>query len=264
MSVIEAADRLAAAVASGVPCTPVSDLIATPEEAYATQELNTERRLAAGARMVGRKIGLTSAAVQRQLGVDQPDYGILFADMAVDEGADVPLGRLLQPKVEAEIAFVLQRDLPHPDTTVADMMRAIDFAVVAIEIVDSRVADWKISFVDTVADNASSGLYVLGSMPVRLHDFDPVMCGMVMERRGEPISVGAGKACLGSPVSSATWLARTMAAAGRPLQAGDTILSGALGPMVAVAPGDVVEARVSGLGSVTASFAPASAARGAA
>jgi 2-oxopent-4-enoate hydratase len=263
-SVIEAADRLAAAVASGVPCPPVNDLIATPEEAYATQELATERRLARGARLVGRKIGLTSAAVQRQLGVDQPDYGMLFADMAVDEGADVPLGRLLQPKVEAEIAFVLQRDLPHLDTTVADTLRAIDFAVVAIEIVDSRIADWAISFVDTVADNASSGLFVLGSTPVPLHRFDPVMCGMVMERRGEPISVGAGKACLGSPLRAATWLARTMAAVGRPLAAGDTILSGALGPMATVAPGDVVEARVSGLGSVTASFAAAADARGAA
>lgn len=251
----EAADRLWNAAQDGEPCTPVNDVIATPEEAYAAQEINTERKLAAGARLVGRKIGLTSVAVQRQLGVDQPDYGMLFADMAVDEGADVALGRLLQPKVEAEIAFVLGRDLPHADTTVAETIRAIDYAVVAIEIVDSRVADWKIRFVDTVADNASSGLYVLGSRPVRLADFDPVMCGMVMERRGEPISVGAGKACLGSPVSAAAWLARTMAAAGRALQAGDTILSGALGPMVAVAPGDVVEARVSGLGTVTASFA---------
>lgn len=255
MTVQDAADRLCLAIEQGVPCAPVNDLIATPEEAYAAQEINTERRLSAGARLVGRKIGLTSAAVQRQLGVDRPDYGMLFADMAVDEGADVPLGRLLQPKVEAEIAFVLGRDLPHDDTTVAETMRAIDYAVVAIEIVDSRIADWKISFVDTVADNASSGLFVVGSRPVALRDFDAVMCGMVMERRGEPISVGAGKACLGSPVSAAAWLARTMAAAGRPLQAGDTILSGALGPMVAVAPGDVVEARVSGLGSVTASFA---------
>lgn len=254
-NVVEAADRLALAQQQATPCAPVTDLIATPHEAYAAQEVNTERGLAAGRRLVGRKIGLTSAAVQRQLGVAQPDYGMLFADMAVDEGADVPLGRLLQPKVEAEIAFVLDRDLPHPDTTVAEMLRAVDHAVVAIEIVDSRVADWKISFLDTVADNASSGLFVLGSRPVRIDAFDPVMCGMVMQRRGEPVSVGAGKACLGSPVSAATWLARTMATAGRPLRAGDTILSGALGPMVTVAPGDVVEAHVSGLGSVTAAFA---------
>jgi 2-keto-4-pentenoate hydratase len=254
-AISDAADRLHLAAERGTPCAPVSDLISTPAEAYAAQEINTERKLTSGARLVGRKIGLTSAAVQRQLGVSQPDYGMLFADMAVDEGADVPLGRLLQPKVEAEIAFVLGRDLPHDDTTVAETMRAIEYAVAAIEVVDSRIADWKIGFVDTVADNASSGLFVIGSRPVALDAFDPVMCGMVMERRGEPVSVGAGKACLGSPVSAAAWLARTMAAAGRPLQAGDTILSGALGPMVAVAPGDVVEARISGLGTVTASFA---------
>ena len=251
----QAAERLRLAAELGAPCAPVSDLISTPEEAYAAQEINTEHRLALGARLVGRKIGLTSAAVQRQLGVDQPDYGMLFADMAVDEGSEVPLGRLLQPKAEAEIAFVLGRDLPHPDTTAVEVMRAIDHAVVAIEIVDSRVAGWDIGFVDTVADNASSGLFVVGSRPVSLDAFDPVMCGMVMERRGEPVSVGAGKACLGSPVSAAAWLARTMAAVGRPLHAGDIVLSGALGPMVAVAPGDVIEARVSGLGTVTASFA---------
>ncbi len=250
-----AADALAEAAATGVACAPFGHTLADATEAYAVQEINTERSLATGRRLVGRKIGLTAKAVQAQLGVDQPDYGMLFADMAVDEGADVALGRLLQPKVEAEIAFVLRTGLENPDATVAEVIQAIDYAVAAIEIVDSRVADWKIGFNDTVADNASSGLYVLGSRPVALADFDPLMCGMVMERRGEPVSVGVGKACLGSPVSAAAWLARTMAAAGRPLSAGDTILSGALGPMVGVEPGDVVETRISGLGTVTASFA---------
>jgi 2-keto-4-pentenoate hydratase len=250
------ADRLRTAHDSGVACDPVVDLLdgATIDDAYAAQEVNTERWLADGRRLVGRKIGLTSTAVQHQLGVDRPDYGMLFADMAVDEGSDVPVGRLLQPRAEAEIAFVIGRDLPNPDTTVAEVLRAIEFAVAAIEIVDSRIAGWRIGILDTVADNASSGMYVLGSTPVALGAFDPLMCGMVMERRGEPVSVGAGRACLGSPISATAWLARTMAAVGRPLREGDTVLSGALGPMVPVEPGDVFEARISGLGSVTAAF----------
>lgn len=253
-----AADRLWDAARSGEPTGPVADLIGSDDEAYAVQEINTERAVEAGRRLVGRKIGLTSLTVQRQLGVDRPDYGMLFADMAVDDGAEIPAGRLLQPRVEAEIAFVLGADLPHPDTTAGEVMRAVDYVVAAIEIVDSRIADWKISYFDTVADNASSGLYVLGSRPVALRDVDVVSCGMVMERAGEPVSVGAGRACLGSPISAAAWLARTMAAAGRPLSAGDTILSGALGPMVGVAPGDTFEARIDGLGAVTVSFGGAS------
>ncbi|MFW2381365.1 MAG: 2-keto-4-pentenoate hydratase, partial [Acidimicrobiales bacterium] len=168
--------------------------------------------------------------------------------------AEIAAGRLIQPKVEAEIAFVLGQDLPHPDTTQAEVMQAIDFAVAAIEIVDSRIADWQISFFDTVADNGSSGLYVLGSRPVSLDEFDPIACGMVIESGGEPVSVGAGSACLGSPISAAAWLARTMAKAGHPLRSGDTILSGALGPMVSANPGDAFEARISGLGSVSVSF----------
>ena len=249
-----AADRLWEATETGEPIAPISDSITSTAEAYAIQEANTVRSLDAGRRLVGRKIGLTSQTVQRQLGVDQPDYGMLFADMAVDDGAEIALDRLLQPKVEAEIAFVLGDDLPHPDTTAAEVMHAIDYVVAAIEIVDSRIADWKITYFDTVADNASSGLYVVGSRPVPLTDIDVIGCGMVMERAGEPVSVGAGRACLGSPISAAAWLARTMAAAGRPLTAGDTILSGALGPMVTVAPGDAFEARIDGLGSVSVSF----------
>ena len=251
-----AADRLLDAHDRGIACEPVVDLLpgASIDDAYAVQEVNTERWLAGGRRLVGRKIGLTSTAVQNQLGVDRPDYGMLFADMAADEGGDIDIGRLLQPRAEAEIAFVIGRDLPDPDTTVAEVLRAIEFAVAAIEIVDSRIADWRIGIIDTVADNASSGMYVLGSTPVALGSFDPVMCGMVMECRGEPVSVGAGRACLGSPISATAWLARTMATAGRPLRTGDTVLSGALGPMVPVQPGDVFEARISGLGSVTAAF----------
>ncbi len=253
----EVAEQLHAARVAATAREPVADLLGGVADAYAVQEINTERRLAAGGRLVGRKIGLTSTAVQAQLGVDQPDYGMLFAEMSVDEGAEVPAGALIAPRAEAEIAFVLGRDLPHPDSTPAEVLRAIEFAVPAIEIADSRIADWRIGIVDTVADNASAGLYVLGSTPVRLGLFDLLGCGMVMERAGEPVSTGAGRACLGSPVSATAWLARTMAAAGRPLLAGDVVLSGALGPMVSADPGDVFEARISGLGSVTAAFAAA-------
>ncbi len=260
---VAAAEHLRDVYTSGSPIEPIGDSIASVAEAYAVQEINTAYWIDEGRRLVGRKIGLTSHAVQRQLGVDQPDYGMLFADMAIDDGAEIAAGRLIQPKVEAEIAFVLGRDLPCADTTPAEVMQAIDFAVAALEIVDSRIADWRISFFDTVADNGSSGLYVLGSRPVDLADFDPIGCGMVIECRGEPVSVGAGRACLGSPVRAAAWLARTMAAAGRPLSAGDTILSGALGPMVTAEPGDVFEARISGLGSVTVAFVGTGSAEGA-
>lgn len=254
--VVTAADLLHKAGWSGVATGPIRDLIASGgvPAAYAVQEINTRRGIDAGRRLVGRKIGLTSHAVQRQLGVDQPDYGMLFADMEVVEGAPVPASRLLQPKVEAEVAFVVGRELDRPDLTVAELLRAIEFALPAIEIVDSRVANWDISIGDTIADNASSGLFVLGAVPRKLEGLELRECGMVMERRGDPISVGAGVACLGSPVSAALWLAQKMAASGRPLGPGDLILSGALGPMASVKKGDIVEARIEGLGSVKAIF----------
>ena len=253
------ADKLLEAHRLQRPCAPVRELMpgGGVEDAYVVQEINTARRLAAGRRLLGRKIGLTSLAVQKQLGVDQPDYGMLFDDMAVPDGWEVARERLIQPRVEAEIAFVLGRDLADERLTVADILRAVDFALPAIEIVDSRIADWKIGILDTIADNASSGLYVLGACPRKLDGLDLRQCGMVMERAGEQVSIGTGAACLGDPLSAVLWLAKTMAGAGRPLQAGDTILSGALGPMVSVKGGEVFEARISGLGSVRAAFSPA-------
>lgn len=253
----QAADRLHAAAQSGVPCAPIRDSLTGVDidAAYAIQATNTRRALEAGRRLVGRKIGLTARAVQKQLGVDQPDYGMLFADMARPEALDIALADVMQPKVEAEIAFILERDLEGDQLTLADLFRAIAYAVPAIEIVGSRIANWDIRITDTIADNASSGLYVLGARPVRLTDFDPRLCGMVMEKAGEPVSVGAGAACLGSPLNAALWLAQVMARAGYPLRAGETILSGALGPMVPVAPGDVFDVRIEGLGAVRAAFA---------
>jgi 2-keto-4-pentenoate hydratase len=226
----------------------------TPETAYAIQRANTEHRLAQGRRIVGCKIGLTSLAVQKQLGVDQPDFGMLFDDMGYGDGQEIPLSVQQQPKIEAELAFVMGRDLDMQAPGQVDVMNAIDYALPALEVVGSRIADWNIRIGDTIADNASSSAYVLGSTPRKLSEFDLRMCGMVLQRRGEPVSVGAGAACLGNPLNAVVWLARTMAALGTPLRAGDLVLSGALGPMVPVAPGDVFEARINGLGSVRAVF----------
>lgn len=252
-----AATVLREAYESGQPCPPLRGSL-LPEgdvdSAYAVQRAQVRRWVAEGRRPVGAKIGLTSRAVRESLGVHQPDFGVLLADMAVPDGAEVDLGRLLQPRVEAEVAFVLSADLPYEQVTVADVIRATDHLLPAIEIVDSRVAGWDISIVDTVADNASSGLFVLGTTPRRVADVDLRLCGMVLELAGEPVSVGAGAACLGNPLHAVAWLAATLARAGDPLRAGDVVLSGALGPMVPVTPGAAYEARISGLGSVRTCF----------
>lgn len=261
----EIARRLWEAAARGVPIAPVRDQIEQAAQgrdpltvAYAVQQFVTERRLAAGGRLVGRKIGLTSRAVQRQLGVDSPDFGALFADMAAGDGEEIAWSRLMQPKAEAEIALVLKQDLRHERHTTADLVSATAYALPAIEVVGSRIAQWDIRLTDTVADNASSSVFVLGTRPVALARLDLLGCGMVMERRGEPVSVGGGAACLGNPMNAAVWLADTMVRMGTPLRAGDVLLTGALGPMVPVSPGDVFHARVEGLGSVSAVFGPAS------
>ena len=215
-------------------------------KAYRIQEINTRFWKNEGRRLVGRKIGLTAKAVQAQLGVDQPDYGALFADMAVPNGGRLDPTRVLQPKAEAEIALVLKADLYGPDITPEAVRAAASHAVAAIEIVDSRIADWKITFADTVADNGSSAFYVLGDQPRPLDGLDLFTCGMATEVNGAIVSVGAGAACLGHPLNAAAWLARTV-----PLRAGDVVLTGALGPMVALSCDDKVTAHIGGLGSVS-------------
>ncbi len=253
----KAADMLREAHDSGVGCEPVRDLLddGDIDGAYAIQEISTERRLKAGARLVGRKIGLTSKLVQKQLGVDRPDFGMLFDDMAVPDGEEIPTGKLLAPKVEGEIAYVLERDIIFERPTNSDIINAIAYATASIEIVDSRIKDWNIKIQDTIADNASAVLYVIGNQKVTLDKFDGRMCGMVMESKGEPVSVGAGAACLGHPINAVRWLAEEMVKRGRPLSAGDVVMSGSLGPMVAVTPGQVFEVRINGLGSARAAFA---------
>ncbi|KWF28037.1 2-keto-4-pentenoate hydratase [Burkholderia cenocepacia] len=223
-------------------------------DAYAIQRINTDQHLADGRRLVGCKIGLTSVAVQKQLGVDQPDFGMLFDHMGYGDGEPIPAEILTQPKIEAEIAFVIGRDIVVSDPGHVDVLGAIEYALPALEIVGSRIADWDIRIADTIADNASSCAYVLGSRPRQLSGIDLRLCGMAMERCGELVSVGAGAACLGNPLNAVVWLARMMHALGTPLKAGDLVLSGALGPMVAVSPGDVFETRINGLGSVRAVF----------
>ncbi len=216
--------------------------------AYAVQEINTRFWEAQGRRVVGRKAGLTAKAVQVQLGVDQPDFGALFEDMRIADGGVLDPAKALQPKAEAEIAFILGADLPDPETTPEQVAAAVTSVHAAIEIVDSRIADWKITFADTVADNGSSAFFVLAEQGLPLAGLDLEGAAMEMRINGAVVSTGSGAAALGNPLNAAAWLARTLSQRGEPLKAGDVLLAGALGPMVALKPGDTVEADVGGIG----------------
>lgn len=250
-----AAEQLRAAY-TGQPIAPLRDVLEPMDgdAAYAIQEINTRYWVGQGRRIVGRKIGLTAAAVQKQLGVDQPDYGVLFEDMRIDDGGTLQASTLLQPKAEAEIALMLAHDITDPAVNVEGIRDAAAHVTAAIEIVDSRIADWKISFADTVADNGSSAFFVLGKECRPLDGLDLYSCGMVLEVNGAIASLGAGAACLGHPLAAAAWLARTMIARGQPLRAGDILMTGALGPMVALAAGDNVRAVIGGVGTCSFYF----------
>ncbi|MGZ3653119.1 MAG: 2-keto-4-pentenoate hydratase [Bdellovibrionota bacterium] len=238
-------------------CDP---LTARPEpftiaDAYKVSETNLKRRVEQGkARLIGKKIGLTSRAVQKQLGVSEPDFGYLTSDMNVPLGETVRTSGLLQPKVEGETAFVLKRSLRGPGITVADVIRATDFVLPCIEIIDSRVKDWKIKIQDTVADNASSALIVLGTEPRRLREVDLRLAGMALRIDGEVISSGSGAACLDHPCLAVAWLANKLGEFGDSLKAGEVILSGAFGPVVPVSGGEHVEVEIGGLGRVACHF----------
>lgn len=222
--------------------------------AYRIQEINTRVWETEGRRIVGRKIGLTAKAVQAQLGVDQPDYGVLFEDMQIANGSELYASQVIQPKAEAEIALIMASDVSDPEVDAEALAAATAFVAPAIEIVDSRIADWKISFADTVADNGSSAFFVLGEPHRPLDGLDLYSCGMVLEINGQVASLGTGAACLGHPLNAAAWLARTLAARSEPLRAGDVVLTGALGPMTSIRPGDEVRAIIGGIGSCSFKF----------
>jgi 2-keto-4-pentenoate hydratase len=251
-----AAERLLDAARHRTPCAPIRDLLPDGgvDDGYEVQKLVLASS-SQGRRRVGRKIGLTSPAVQQQMGVDTPDFGVLFADMAYGDSQPVPFEALLQPRVEAEVAFVLGTDLPDHAVTGPEVLRAVEFVLPAIEIVDSRIAGWDISIVDTVADNASSGLFVTGGSPRSLRDIDDLRAAeMGLTVDGEVVSSGTGAACLGHPLNAVVWLANVVAGLGQPLRAGEIVLSGSLGPLVPVQAGRTYEAVISGVGSVRAAF----------
>jgi 2-oxopent-4-enoate/cis-2-oxohex-4-enoate hydratase len=233
----------------------------TVADAYRIQSVNVSLHMhdrglfGPPARHVGHKVGLTSRAVQRQLGVDQPDYGCLLSDMVVEHGGEVPAHLLLQPRVEGEIAFVLGRDLAGPGITVADVLHATDLLLPSIEIIDSRIADWKITYPDTIADNASSGMLVLGGDGIGPRARSIELAGLALRKNGEVVSTGAGFACLGHPANAVAWLANTLGRLGRSLHAGNVILSGALGPVVPAEPGDHIEIENAGVGTASCTFA---------
>jgi 2-keto-4-pentenoate hydratase len=250
------AEELWQADRTAVPIEPLTDRHPdlTIEDAYAIQSHNIQRRISAGAQVRGRKVGLTSLPMQRLLGVDEPDYGVIVDGMLIEDGDPIDLERLVQPRVEAEMAFVMERDLTGPGVTAATALGAIAGVLPAVEIVDSRVADWRIKLVDTVADNASSGLLVLGGTLHRVMDLDLRLLGVVVTRRGRLLDTGAGAAALGNPARCVAWLANKLAGFGDGLRAGDVVLPGAVHRMVPVSPGDVFRADFAHLGAVTVRF----------
>ncbi len=229
----------------------------TPDDtrgAYDIQNINTRYWEKAGRRIVGRKIGLTAKTVQAQFGVNTPDFGTLFEDMQIENGGIMPADKAIQPKEEAEVALVLKKPITNKNVTPDEIAAATNYAVAAIEIVDSRIENWNITFADTVADNGSSSFFVLGPEKKPLDGLDLYTCGMALEINDEIISVGAGAACLGHPLKAAAWLAQVMISNGSPLKAGDILLTGALGPVAPLTLGDRVKASIGGLGSVSFSY----------
>lgn len=224
------------------------------DDAYHVQLETIQNHVKDGARITGKKIGLTSKAMQEMLGVDEPDYGHLLSQMEVENAGTVSRNQVLQPKVEGEIAFILKDDLEGPDVTALDVLQATDVIVPAIEIVDSRVKDWKITLPDTIADNASSGLYVLGDKPCKIEDVDIKQVGMALFKNGKLQNTGVGAAALGDPAKCVAWLANKLAAYDIQLKAGEVILSGALSAAVEAEPGDEFRVKFSDLGELTVKF----------
>ena len=249
-------DSLYDALVARTPIAPLSaahpDM--TIEDAYHVQQRMIARRLEKGDRVIGKKIGVTSKAVMNMLGVGQPDFGYLLDGMVYNEGESIPMDSLIQPKAEGEIAFLMNKDLMGPGLTAADILAATEGVMACFEIVDSRIQDWKIKIQDTVADNASCGVFVLGDKLVDPKKVDLALCGMVLEKNGEIVVTGAGAATMASPVNAMVWLANTLGRLGIGLNAGDIVLSGALGAMVPVKAGDSLRCTIGGIGGCSVRF----------
>ena len=249
-------DELYSALVERRPVPPLSerghDLVI--EDSYRIQSRMIERMRDAGARPVGKKIGVTAKVVQDMMGVNQPDFGWLMSDMVLNDGDVIDTSRLIQPRAEGEIAFLLKKDLCGPGVTGADVLAATEGVMACFEIVDSRIQDWRIKIVDTIADNASCGLFVLGDRLADPRDVDLRHCGLVLEKNGAVVGTGAGAASLGSPVNAVAWLANMLGSFGVPLKAGEIVLSGSLATLIPVAPGDNLRCTVGGIGSCSVSF----------
>ncbi|MEN9879589.1 MAG: hypothetical protein RIQ55_235 [Pseudomonadota bacterium] len=226
----------------------------TIENAYHVQQRMIARRLQQGEKVIGKKIGVTSKAVMSMLGVHQPDFGYLLDGMVYNEGESIEMASLIQPKAEGEIAFLMKKDLQGPGLTAADVLAATEGVMACFEIVDSRIQDWKIKIQDTVADNASCGVFVLGDQLVDIANLDLALCGMVLEKNGEIVVTGAGAASMAHPVNAMVWLANMLGTLGIPLKAGDIVLSGAMGAMVPVTKGDNLRMMIGGVGGCSVRF----------
>lgn len=249
-------DELYEALTTHTTMAPLTDrhLDMSIEDAYQIQQRMLSRRLQAGEKVVGKKIGVTSKAVMNMLGVGQPDFGYMLDSMIYNEGESIPIATLIQPKAEGEIAFVMKKDLMGPGVTAADVLAATEGVMACFEIVDSRIKDWKIKIQDTVADNASCGAFVLGDRLVDPREVDLQTCGMVLEKNGDIVGTGAGAATMGSPVNAMVWLANTLGRLGIPLKAGEIVLSGSLAAMIPVQAGDNLRVTIGGIGGCSVKF----------
>ena len=249
-------DELYQALLTRTPVAPLTEREAdiTIEDAYAIQLRMIQRRVDAGETIIGKKIGVTSKIVMQMLGVNQPDFGQMTSGMVFNEGQAIPADSMIAPRAEAEVAFMLKRDLAGPGVTAADVLRATECVMPCFEIVDSRIRDWKIRIQDTVADNASCGVLTLGGLRKSPRQLDLALAGMVLEKNGEVISTSTGAAVQGSPVNAVAWLANTLGRLGITLKAGEVILSGSQSPLVPVKAGDSLSCHVGGLGSTTVRF----------
>jgi 2-keto-4-pentenoate hydratase len=256
VTIDEAATSLYEAERTQRPIPPLTETYEglSVEEAYRIQMALIDRKRREGAQVVGHKIGLTAVAMQQLLGVDQPDFGHILNTMIVQDGSAVERSELIYPRVEGEITFLLKEDLRGPGVTVARVLAATEYVMPSLEIVDSRVADWRIKLADTIADNASSCRMVIGGRCVKPDALDLRLVGMIMEKNGELINSAAGAAVLGNPAQAVAWLANTLADFDVTLKAGEVILPGALTAAITVQAGDSIRATFDHLGSVSVRF----------